>query len=291
MAFCKLDPKDFRFGSEHSSPGAVLVKPPGSINGQQFIIEDLTQCEVRVLDRSDCTQVDHCVDSEITLGPVDGSLFARDCKGCTFHVAARQFRMRDCTDCTVYLWVETEPVIEASSNIRFAVWDTAYPQLTSQFAALKLDPADNHFALEKKVFDFHKNDAAYPEPHCVLLPDTAPWAVRVLQCEGAGEPENPVPMRDGTLWETGGAAPAGPAAVPRRFALRYDPPAMVLEYEEGGEVLYATLDCKLRRDSSVPDVVSDLYSLFPKFITVRTVRSSQLERLVTKLKANAVWRD
>jgi hypothetical protein len=98
---CVSFPQDFRFGSEHSSPGAVLVKPPGSINGQQFIIEDLTQCEVRVLDRSDCTQVDHCVDSEITLGPVDGSLFARDCKGCTFHVAARQFRMRDCTDCTV----------------------------------------------------------------------------------------------------------------------------------------------------------------------------------------------
>ncbi len=33
----KLDPKDFMC---QKLEGAVVIKPPGSINGQQFIIED-----------------------------------------------------------------------------------------------------------------------------------------------------------------------------------------------------------------------------------------------------------
>ena len=48
----KLDPSDFMFCERK---GEKLVKKPGEIGGQQFILEDLKDCEVLLLDH--CAQV------------------------------------------------------------------------------------------------------------------------------------------------------------------------------------------------------------------------------------------
>ena len=48
----KLDPSDFMFCERN---GEKLVKKPGEIGGQQFILEDLEDCEVLLLDH--CAQV------------------------------------------------------------------------------------------------------------------------------------------------------------------------------------------------------------------------------------------
>jgi protein XRP2 len=48
----KLDPSDFMFCERK---GEKLVKKPGEIGGQQFILEDLEDCEVLLLDH--CAQV------------------------------------------------------------------------------------------------------------------------------------------------------------------------------------------------------------------------------------------
>ena len=45
----KLDPKDFMFCQRTNEK---LVKKPGEINGQQFILEDLDGCEVLLLDHT-----------------------------------------------------------------------------------------------------------------------------------------------------------------------------------------------------------------------------------------------
>ena len=118
------DPKDYRFGDQK---GATLVKKPGDVNGLQFIVEDLVDCTVHVLDYSDSTSVDYCTGSTIVLGPVDGSCFIRNCSDCTFYVACRQFRTREVTNCKIFLYSHTQPIIELSHGIEIAPWNVAYP--------------------------------------------------------------------------------------------------------------------------------------------------------------------
>jgi hypothetical protein len=291
----KPDPKNFRFIKSDSKPGAVLVKHPGQINGLQFLIEDLDGCTVHVMDRSECTTVDYCNDCVIVLGPVEGSLFVRNCKNVVIHAACRQFRARECENCEVHLWCATEPVIEASHGITFSTWDVAYPKLGEHFRALKMDPLDNHFGNEKKIFDFHKDDPAYPLPHYTVA-EPSPFKVMVLESPEHGEPENPVPLPDGSAWAPArlgsppkaspAQQPARPPFLPKRFALKFSPPTMVLEYEDTatGETAVLNMEVDVTKQSNVPDVVNNLYSLFPQHINSRSVKKAQLIRLVSMLK-------
>ena len=41
-------------------------------------------------------------------------------------VACQQFRARDCTDCTFFLFSATQPVIESSVGLRFACYTLDY---------------------------------------------------------------------------------------------------------------------------------------------------------------------
>ena len=40
------------------------------------------------------------------------SVFVRDCSDCVFTLAAKQLRTRDCKNCKVFLYTQTEPIIE-----------------------------------------------------------------------------------------------------------------------------------------------------------------------------------
>ena len=57
------------------------------------------------------------------------SLYFRDCENCTCLVACEQFRARGCRDMHVSLYSASQPVIEASSDFRFACYQLFYPQL------------------------------------------------------------------------------------------------------------------------------------------------------------------
>lgn len=54
------------------------------------------------------------------------SVFIRDCKNCTVVVACQQFRTRDCSGCTFFLFSSTQPVIESSADLRFACYTLDY---------------------------------------------------------------------------------------------------------------------------------------------------------------------
>jgi hypothetical protein len=59
--------------------------------------------------------------------------------------------------CTIYLFTQNDPVIEASSNLRFAPFNIGYPKLSEHVAAAGLDPNVNKWEL---VFDFSKKAEA-----------------------------------------------------------------------------------------------------------------------------------
>ena len=54
------------------------------------------------------------------------SIFVRNCKNCTLVLACQQFRARDCSGCTFFLFSATKPVIESSSDLRFACYTLDY---------------------------------------------------------------------------------------------------------------------------------------------------------------------
>ena len=110
-------------------------------------------CTIYLLDYTAQITADDCVNCKIVVGPVDGSAFFRDCKGCTISVACRQLRTRDCHDMEFRVFCATQPSIETSTGLRFGCWQAAWPGLSAQFKAAKLDPTRNTFA---KVFDFNE---------------------------------------------------------------------------------------------------------------------------------------
>ena len=70
-----------------------------------------------------------CVSSRPDLVRLFGSLFLRDCKRCRVVAACGQFRTRDCQQVDTYLHCSTQPIIEASTQMRFACYQLYYPQL------------------------------------------------------------------------------------------------------------------------------------------------------------------
>eukprot|EP00742_Colponemidia_sp_Colp-10_P004634 GILJ01004945.1.p2 GENE.GILJ01004945.1~~GILJ01004945.1.p2 ORF type:complete len:311 (-),score=61.25 GILJ01004945.1:101-1033(-) len=139
----KPNPKDFMF---MNNKGETLIKKPGQINGLDFVIDGLEDCEVYLLDHSAQVFIDYCKNCKIFIGPVDGAVFARNCDDCVFTVACRQFRTRETNRCKVNLYVASDPIIESSSEMKFGPFNGAYPGLDEHFKAANLNPADNHYS-------------------------------------------------------------------------------------------------------------------------------------------------
>jgi len=176
----KPDPKDFFISGQS---GATIVRLPGSIQGYDLALEELTDCTVYLLDHAAQITVDYCTNTRFVIGPVDGPVFLRNCTGCTVTVACRQLRTRECVDCDVYLYCATKsPIIESSSRMRFHPFDAAWPGLTAQFAAAKLNPAVNHNDL---IYDFTANDSTIPQPHSTVIKEVPP--LRMLKCFSNGQ--------------------------------------------------------------------------------------------------------
>ena len=98
--------------------GETLRREPGQIGGQAFELGELRDCEVLLLDNCDQVVVENLRGCKVFIGPSSGSVFVRKCTGCTFTIACKQFRTRDCADCTISLFVVGDPVIETSKNMR-----------------------------------------------------------------------------------------------------------------------------------------------------------------------------
>jgi protein XRP2 len=118
--------------------GEVLVKKPGDINGLEFMIKDLEDCTVVLLDNIAQLTVDRCKNTRLFIGPVKGSIFVRNCSDCHVIVSCGQFRCRELTDSSVYLYTPNDPIIESSSNLTFAPYNFKYPLLKQHAEAADL---------------------------------------------------------------------------------------------------------------------------------------------------------
>lgn len=157
----KLNKADFTFKSLNDQ---VLIKKPGDIDGNAFMIKDLKNCTVILLDHSAQITVDRCHDTKFFVGPIKASIFYRDCTNCEITVSCCQFRCRDLKDSTVNLYTPNEPIVESSSNITFAPYNFKYPLLEehSKLANLQGEYKDDDGKVCKKfnrwneIHDFTK---------------------------------------------------------------------------------------------------------------------------------------
>ena len=57
--------------------GETIVRPPGAVAGQQFVVENCRGCEIWVLDHTAAVSLDQCEDCFVVVGPCETSVFAR----------------------------------------------------------------------------------------------------------------------------------------------------------------------------------------------------------------------
>ncbi|GMH32868.1 hypothetical protein BSKO_00702 [Bryopsis sp. KO-2023] len=85
-------PKPADFILSHLSKETV-IREQGSINGQQFIIDNCKDCCLYVLDSCDMVTIDDCKRCKIVIGPSSASVFIRDCSDCRVVALCQQFRV------------------------------------------------------------------------------------------------------------------------------------------------------------------------------------------------------
>ncbi|KAL0482735.1 hypothetical protein AKO1_014280 [Acrasis kona] len=129
----------------------TIVRVPGTIDGQQFIIDGCENCDFYVMDFCAEVSVDDCKNCRFFIGPVEGSFFIRNCENSKVTVACRQLRTRDCKNIDLILYAQGRPVIESSTNVRFGCFDVFYVGLSEQFKNAQLSIFNNKWNV---VHDF-----------------------------------------------------------------------------------------------------------------------------------------
>jgi len=161
------------------------MRKPGEIRGYDFVIDNLTNCNVYLLDHSAQITIDDCSQCNFWFGPVNGSVFFRDCENCTVSVSCSQFRMKSCTNFDVFCYAASDPSIEYSKGLRFAPLRLSYPDQDVHFRNAKLDNGSDFWS---QVFDFNQVEG---ESHWSLLPPDE-FNVSAVPIEGMAEPVCPV---------------------------------------------------------------------------------------------------
>ena len=221
------------------------------------------------------------------IGASGESVFIRECADCTFYVACKQLRLRDCTNCKFSLYSQTEPVIELSSGIAFTPFSGGFAGQEKCMAAANLNPAINFWW---GIFDFNdeqktgKNFTVSKEPMeawwplgdasqvCVM---TEPNSCALPSTEGdgagGGGPSLPGAGMQSYSFDTNqevaqknveqanalreahevallkDAELPEPSWTPHRVGIRYDPPLLALEFKDAAETV-------LRKDIPFPEV-------------------------------------
>ena len=128
----------------------ALIKLPGQLNGSAFNIENLNKCEIKIFDYTNQILVDDCKDCIFIIGPVQNSIFFRNCTACKIAVICNQFRLSNCKDLKIKLFTTTDPAIEDSDDLEFGPYNVCYPLLDQQIIKADTDLSINYY---RKVYD------------------------------------------------------------------------------------------------------------------------------------------
>lgn len=144
----QLDVKNFVLDKQS---GETIGRLPGSINGQQFIIQNCENCDIYVFDHCATVTVDDCVNCRIFIAAIKSSIFVRDCTDCVVATSCQQFRTRDCKKLTAFLCCVTQPIIESTTGVKFGCLKMFYPQFEQHLQAAGISRFNNNW---NNIHDF-----------------------------------------------------------------------------------------------------------------------------------------
>lgn len=174
------DAYSFRFQEKQ-----VLTKFPDSLSGQSFELEELTECEVSLLDFTSSLSITSCTNCTIRCGPCSGLVKVQHCTGCVLTVASSIFSITNSDEIIVFLYSSTEPVVKQCTRVTFGPYNLAYPGLRSHFITADLDPRKNYWS---RVRCDDPNGFGV----CWGLIQAQEFSPDVVELEGEEPPENPV---------------------------------------------------------------------------------------------------
>lgn len=132
----KLDRKNFMFVGLSD---ANLFKRPGDINGNSFLIEGLTNCQVFLCDRLAALYIENCTDCTVSTGPINGALFVRGCKSIRIRTASQQLRISNSRDVKAYVFSETPTTLEDTKGLSIGPYNFSYPGSAEHFGQSDLN--------------------------------------------------------------------------------------------------------------------------------------------------------
>ncbi|KAJ0948711.1 putative cyclase-associated protein CAP/septum formation inhibitor MinC [Helianthus annuus] len=109
-----------------SKENEILTKEFKGSEIGEFVLSDLTNCEVRLKGCFWTSFINRLKNCKIYAGPVLGSILIEQVEGCLFVVASHQIRIHDAKESDFYLRCRSRPIIERSSGVRFAPYRLCY---------------------------------------------------------------------------------------------------------------------------------------------------------------------
>ena len=126
--------------------GGEVVRRPGTIAGQQFQIKNSSDCAIYVYDWANTVTIDDCKNCKIFIGAVKTSVFMRDCNNCVLVASCGQLRLRDCVKVDMFLCVNSQPIIEASSGVVVGCLQYSYHTLPAHMESAGVTPWNNYWS-------------------------------------------------------------------------------------------------------------------------------------------------
>lgn len=146
---------------------ATLIRPAGESISGEFAVEELEDCEVRLLSQSSVLWIRGLKRCTLFALPVKGSIYVTECEDCTLYLGSRQLRMHTSSRVDFYVHASSHPIIEHCTALRFAPYPTLPLPLAPAYAAAALQPEHNQWAL---VDDFDWLKATH-SPNWAELPE------------------------------------------------------------------------------------------------------------------------
>jgi len=104
----------------------VIVRAPGSIDGHDFTITDVSDCAIYLLDVIGAMHIKRVRNCRIVIGAVRGSVHLAEVNGCVLCLACRQLRFHDSADTTVELRCASRPIVEECKELRFGPYGASF---------------------------------------------------------------------------------------------------------------------------------------------------------------------
>ncbi|KAL4459071.1 hypothetical protein ABPG75_013936 [Micractinium tetrahymenae] len=149
--------------------GQVVTFSREEAAGREFTLTDLEDCSVYLLAPLAALFLHRLRRCRVFTGPVAGACFIEGAEDCVLMIAARQVRIHAAARSDFYLRVRSHPIIEHSSNLRFAPY---YPAYAGGGADLEGAGLAEDGGMWRRVNDFGWLRAT-PSPHWAELPDAA----------------------------------------------------------------------------------------------------------------------